>query len=268
MPRVRLTVAQSSRPGRQPPETGGSRSGPGCVQAPERETDHDLGGSAMPDDRPGARATLDTPFGPFTVVVDADGVVLAGGLDDGPRRRAPPARPPLPAARGDRRAARARGGDGRRRGLPRRRAPLRPRRCRCASTADRSCRRCGRACGRSPRARRSPTPTSRCRAGRPLAPRGAAQACARNAVGLFVPDHRVRRGDGSLGGFRWGLTVKEGLLAAEAAHAAGDPRDLVGTHRTSGSSQEAVGSRRTPPRPTPDRRAAARCRTPLAPSAP
>ncbi len=38
----------------------------------------------MPDDRPGARATLDTPFGPFTAVVDADGVVLAGGWTTAP----------------------------------------------------------------------------------------------------------------------------------------------------------------------------------------
>jgi methylated-DNA-[protein]-cysteine S-methyltransferase len=54
-------------------------------------------------------------------------------------------------------------------------------------------------------------------AGRPAAVRAAAQACARNAAALFVPCHRVLRGDGSLGGFRWGTPVKRWLLDHEAA---------------------------------------------------
>lgn len=54
-------------------------------------------------------------------------------------------------------------------------------------------------------------------AGRPAAVRAAASACARNAAALFVPCHRVLRTDGSLGGFRWGLEVKRGLLAHETA---------------------------------------------------
>lgn len=53
------------------------------------------------------------------------------------------------------------------------------------------------------------------RAGRPAAVRGAAQACARNAAALFVPCHRVIRGDGSLGGYRYGLEIKQHLLAHE-----------------------------------------------------
>lgn len=53
------------------------------------------------------------------------------------------------------------------------------------------------------------------RAGRPAATRAAANACARNAAALFVPCHRVIRTDGSLGGFRWGLPVKRRLLAHE-----------------------------------------------------
>ena len=53
-------------------------------------------------------------------------------------------------------------------------------------------------------------------AGRPGAARAAGLACATNAVGLFVPCHRAVRGDGSLGGFRWGLAVKRWLLAHEA----------------------------------------------------
>jgi methylated-DNA-[protein]-cysteine S-methyltransferase len=53
-------------------------------------------------------------------------------------------------------------------------------------------------------------------AGRPEAIRAAAAACARNAAALFVPCHRVLRSDGSLGGFRWGLDVKKWLLTHEA----------------------------------------------------
>jgi methylated-DNA-[protein]-cysteine S-methyltransferase len=53
-------------------------------------------------------------------------------------------------------------------------------------------------------------------AGRPAAIRGAATACARNAAALFAPCHRVLRSDGSLGGYRWGLTVKRFLLDHES----------------------------------------------------
>jgi methylated-DNA-[protein]-cysteine S-methyltransferase len=55
------------------------------------------------------------------------------------------------------------------------------------------------------------------KSGRPAAVRAAASACARNAAALFVPCHRVLRTDGSLGGFRWGVTVKRWLLDHEAA---------------------------------------------------
>jgi methylated-DNA-[protein]-cysteine S-methyltransferase len=53
--------------------------------------------------------------------------------------------------------------------------------------------------------------------GRPAAIRAAAAACARNPVALFTPCHRVLRLDGSLGGYRWGLPVKQRLLDFEAA---------------------------------------------------
>ncbi|NKY48964.1 methylated-DNA--[protein]-cysteine S-methyltransferase [Nocardia vermiculata] len=53
------------------------------------------------------------------------------------------------------------------------------------------------------------------RSGRPDATRAAANACARNATALFVPCHRILRTDGSLGGFRWGLACKRWLLAHE-----------------------------------------------------
>jgi methylated-DNA-[protein]-cysteine S-methyltransferase len=52
-------------------------------------------------------------------------------------------------------------------------------------------------------------------AGRPAAIRAAAAACAFNAAALFVPCHRVLRTDGTLGGFRWGLPVKQWLLNHE-----------------------------------------------------
>ncbi|MET8875052.1 methylated-DNA--[protein]-cysteine S-methyltransferase [Nocardia sp. NPDC004604] len=51
--------------------------------------------------------------------------------------------------------------------------------------------------------------------GRPDATRAAANACARNAAALFVPCHRVLRIGGALGGFRWGLPVKRWLLDHE-----------------------------------------------------
>lgn len=53
-------------------------------------------------------------------------------------------------------------------------------------------------------------------AGRPAATRAAANACARNAAALFVPCHRILRIGGALGGFRWGLEAKRWLLAHEA----------------------------------------------------
>lgn len=54
--------------------------------------------------------------------------------------------------------------------------------------------------------------------GQPSAVRAAASICARNAPALFVPCHRVLRSDGSLGGFAWGLEVKRSLLSREGAH--------------------------------------------------
>ncbi len=51
--------------------------------------------------------------------------------------------------------------------------------------------------------------------GKPRAVRAVASACAANRVGVFVPCHRVIRGDGSLGGYRWGLARKRALIDAE-----------------------------------------------------
>lgn len=51
--------------------------------------------------------------------------------------------------------------------------------------------------------------------GQPTAVRAVARACAANPVCLVVPCHRVIAKDGSLGGYRWGVTRKERLLERE-----------------------------------------------------
>lgn len=60
------------------------------------------------------------------------------------------------------------------------------------------------------------------------APRGAravARACATNRLALLVPCHRVVRGGGDLGGYRWGLPRKRRVLKAEAAAVGPPPRE-------------------------------------------
>ncbi len=56
-------------------------------------------------------------------------------------------------------------------------------------------------------------------AGAPRAARAVGSACAANPVAVAIPCHRVVRGDGSLGGYRWGLDAKAALLRAEGATA-------------------------------------------------
>lgn len=51
--------------------------------------------------------------------------------------------------------------------------------------------------------------------GRPKAARAVARACATNPVALIVPCHRVLRGGGEPGGYRWGRKIKEALLRKE-----------------------------------------------------
>jgi methylated-DNA-[protein]-cysteine S-methyltransferase len=57
-------------------------------------------------------------------------------------------------------------------------------------------------------------------AGNPKAVRAAGSACATNPTALFVPCHRVTRTDGSLGGFLYGLDIKQALIDHEAKFAA------------------------------------------------
>ncbi len=51
--------------------------------------------------------------------------------------------------------------------------------------------------------------------GKPTAARAVARACAANRVAIVIPCHRVIRGTGELGGYRWGLDRKQALLDAE-----------------------------------------------------
>ena len=51
--------------------------------------------------------------------------------------------------------------------------------------------------------------------GLPTAARAVAGACAANRIALFIPCHRVVRGDGALAGYRWGTKRKAALLAFE-----------------------------------------------------
>jgi AraC family transcriptional regulator of adaptative response/methylated-DNA-[protein]-cysteine methyltransferase len=55
--------------------------------------------------------------------------------------------------------------------------------------------------------------------GHPRAARAVAQACGKNRVALAIPCHRIIRGDGGLGGYRWGLHRKRVLIDLERTHA-------------------------------------------------
>jgi len=150
-------------------------------------------------------ATHATPAGPFTIVADDDGTVLASGwttqLGEGTRRRRDvgPASAALRSyLRGDLDAidavaVRQTSGPVVERGWQ----VLRGLRGGEVITYTELARRCG----------------------VPGSARAASAACGRNAVALFVPCHRVVRTGGALGGFRWGLDVKRWLLEFERARA-------------------------------------------------
>ncbi|WP_366554635.1 methylated-DNA--[protein]-cysteine S-methyltransferase [Aquibaculum sediminis] len=55
------------------------------------------------------------------------------------------------------------------------------------------------------------------RLGLPKAARAVGGACGANPVALILPCHRVLRGDGALGGYRWGVARKKALLRQEAS---------------------------------------------------
>jgi AraC family transcriptional regulator of adaptative response/methylated-DNA-[protein]-cysteine methyltransferase len=54
------------------------------------------------------------------------------------------------------------------------------------------------------------------RIGKPNAARAVAQACAANTIAVAIPCHRVVRGNGQLGGYRWGVERKRVLLDQES----------------------------------------------------
>lgn len=53
--------------------------------------------------------------------------------------------------------------------------------------------------------------------GKPRSVRAVARACATNPVSIVVPCHRVVRTDGTLAGYRWGISRKQKLLERESA---------------------------------------------------
>jgi methylated-DNA-[protein]-cysteine S-methyltransferase len=155
----------------------------------------------------GFMSTVDTPVGPFTVVVDADGAVLASGFTADKKElllSVPTERKDLGDAT---KAARAYF-DGDLAAIDT--VPVRQSGGPFVAHAWDVLR-------EVPAGEPITYTEFAALAGNPVAVRAAAQACARNAAALFVPCHRVLRRDGTLGGYRYGLPVKRWLLDHEAA---------------------------------------------------
>jgi AraC family transcriptional regulator of adaptative response/methylated-DNA-[protein]-cysteine methyltransferase len=69
--------------------------------------------------------------------------------------------------------------------------------------------------------------------GQPSAARAVARACAANRVALAIPCHRVIRGSGELGGYRWGLERKRKLLKLERGEKPHPPETTaINSHST------------------------------------
>jgi methylated-DNA-[protein]-cysteine S-methyltransferase len=157
--------------------------------------------------------TVDTPDGPFTILADADGAVLSSGWTPDAEAvlvRLRPAERPVALTEGDTAAADAV------------RAYYEGDLAAVDAVAVRQhgtpLQLSGWAALRTIAPGRPLTYTGFAQAlGSPRAVRAAASICARNAPALFVPCHRVLRGDGSMGGFAWGTEVKRSLLDREAA---------------------------------------------------
>ena len=59
--------------------------------------------------------------------------------------------------------------------------------------------------------------------GKPTAARAVGNAVGRNPVGYLIPCHRVIRGSGEVGGYRWGVDRKTMLLGWEASRCEAQP---------------------------------------------
>ena len=64
--------------------------------------------------------------------------------------------------------------------------------------------------------------------GQPTASRAVGSAVGRNPISFVVPCHRVLRGDGTLGGYHWGLTRKRALIGWETGRVTGRDTKLAG----------------------------------------
>lgn len=54
--------------------------------------------------------------------------------------------------------------------------------------------------------------------GRPKAVRAVGTAIGANPIAYLIPCHRVVRADGGLGGYRWGLAIKQKMLQTEGVN--------------------------------------------------
>jgi AraC family transcriptional regulator of adaptative response/methylated-DNA-[protein]-cysteine methyltransferase len=72
--------------------------------------------------------------------------------------------------------------------------------------------------------------------GRPKASRAVGTAVGSNTLAVVIPCHRVLRGTGAFGGYRWGVVRKRAILASEAGRrdAAGAPKIRTGRSLASG----------------------------------
>ena len=83
--------------------------------------------------------------------------------------------------------------------------------------------------------------------GAPKAARAVGHACATNPVAIVIPCHRVVRGDGSLGGYAYGLPVKTRLIETERA------RRSAGRTREPGAAGASASAPPEPKRARPGR---------------
>src|SRR5262249_33185174 len=158
-------------------------------------------------------STIDTQFGPFTLIVDADGSVLAAGWSADENEVAARIHPDLrsPTVRRNDLGAASRAAIAYHRGELNAPDEVPIRQHSPGTFLPAAWKTL-----RDVRAGETVTYTElAARTGNPAAVRAAAQACARTAPARFVPCHRVMRIDGTLGGFRWGLDVKRLLLTHE-----------------------------------------------------